>query len=398
MSLSILNNISALSAENSMSVTQAGLQKSLIQLSSGLRINSGADDAAGLSIANGFNANIAALTQSGQNASNATGLLQTADGALSQVTTLLNRAVTLATEASSAGLSTSQTAALNTEFSSILNSIDNIGKNTNFNGKDVFTTNAVTPFLTDGSGGNNLLGTTSLVVNTLTTSGLSINSSVAAKGTLTITALPVATDSVSVGGQTYTFQAGAPAGAGQVQIGGSIAATLQNLANAVNGTDGVNTPNANVSAGTPASGALAFTALVSGVGNGTSTGNSTALSTSFTTPANASVAAFAGGVAGVDLNNPADAQAALVAVYNAISTVSQSRGSLGADINQLTAAANVMTSQVQNLQSADNGLMNADIGKTVASMTQYNVLQSTGMSALQQANQAQQAVLKLLQS
>ena len=56
-----------------------------------------------------------------------------------------------------------------------------------------------------------------------------------------------------------------------------------------------------------------------------------------------------------------------------------------------------MASQVTNLQSAVNSIQNADIGKTVANMTQYNVLQSTGMAALQQANQAQQAVLKLVQ-
>ena len=56
-----------------------------------------------------------------------------------------------------------------------------------------------------------------------------------------------------------------------------------------------------------------------------------------------------------------------------------------------------MTCETQNLQSAVNNLANADIGKTVANMTQYNVLQSTGMAALQQSNQAQQAVLKLVQ-
>jgi flagellin len=77
-----------------------------------LRINSGSDDAAGLSIANGLQANIAALTQSSQNASEGVGMLQTADGALSQVVTLLNRAVTLATEASNGGLSATQATAL----------------------------------------------------------------------------------------------------------------------------------------------------------------------------------------------------------------------------------------------------------------------------------------------
>src|SRR5271167_849830 len=98
MSLSILNNIPSLNAENQINITNAALQKTLQQLSSGSRINSGADDAAGLAIANGLNANVAALNQSSANAANGVGALQTADGALSQVSTLLNRAVTLATE------------------------------------------------------------------------------------------------------------------------------------------------------------------------------------------------------------------------------------------------------------------------------------------------------------
>jgi flagellin len=94
MALTVLNNISSLTAENALANTQASLQKTLTQLSTGLKINSGSDDAAGLSIVSGMNANISALTQSQQNVSNGIGMLQTADGALSQVTTLLNRAVT----------------------------------------------------------------------------------------------------------------------------------------------------------------------------------------------------------------------------------------------------------------------------------------------------------------
>ena len=97
------------------------------------------------------------------------------------------------------------------------------------------------------------------------------------------------------------------------------------------------------------------------------------------------------------LTNQANAALALTAISSAISSVSAQRGQIGASINRLTAASAVITSQVQNLTSASNGIMNADVGKTVANMTQYNVLQSTGMAALQQANQAQQAVLKLVQ-
>ena len=92
MSLGILTNVAATYAENNLNQTQSSLQTVLQQLSSGSRINSGADDAAGLSVADGLAGNEAALTQSAQNAQNGVGLLQTADGALSQVTNLLNRA------------------------------------------------------------------------------------------------------------------------------------------------------------------------------------------------------------------------------------------------------------------------------------------------------------------
>src|SRR5271170_260187 len=118
MALTVLNNIASMTAESALSNTQMNLQKTLTQLSTGLKINSGSDDAAGLSIASGLGANISALTQSSQNASNGVGQLQTADGALSQVTTLLNRAVTLATEASNGQLTAAQGTAANTEFQS----------------------------------------------------------------------------------------------------------------------------------------------------------------------------------------------------------------------------------------------------------------------------------------
>src|SRR5271170_1183652 len=142
MAITVLNNISDLTAEQALGNTQASLQKTLTQLSTGMKINSGSDDAAGLSIANGMTANIAALTQSQQNASNGVGKLQTADGALSQVTTLLNRAVTIATEGSSSGITSTQYTALNTEFQSILSEINQIGASTNFNGNNVFANNS----------------------------------------------------------------------------------------------------------------------------------------------------------------------------------------------------------------------------------------------------------------
>jgi flagellin len=139
MALSVLNNLSAIYAENNLNNTSNSLQTVLRQLSSGSRINSGADDAAGLSLVNGLQANSRALTQSATNATEGVGLLQVADGALSQVTNLLNRAVTLATEASNGTLNSSQLAAANQEYQSILSEINNIGSTTTYNQNQVFT-------------------------------------------------------------------------------------------------------------------------------------------------------------------------------------------------------------------------------------------------------------------
>jgi flagellin len=138
MALGILNNIPSLAAENQLTLTTNALQSTLAQLSSGSRINTGADDAAGLAIANGLQANVTALTQSVSNANNGVGELQLADGALAQVTTLLNRAVTLATESATGTVSDPQRTALQAEYSSILAEINRVGASTTYNGQAVF--------------------------------------------------------------------------------------------------------------------------------------------------------------------------------------------------------------------------------------------------------------------
>src|ERR1019366_6824240 len=142
MSLGVLNNLNAIYASSNLNNTSNSLSKTLQQLSSGSKINSGADDAAGLSLVDGLQANSMALTQSQTNATEGVGLLSVADGALSQVTNLLNRAVTLATEASNGTLDTAQLAAANQEYQSILSEVNNIGTTTTYNQNQVFTGNA----------------------------------------------------------------------------------------------------------------------------------------------------------------------------------------------------------------------------------------------------------------
>lgn len=378
MALSILNNIAAMSAENSLSSTQVNLQKTLTQLSTGLRINSGADDAAGLSIADGMQANIAALTQSSQNATNGVGMLQTADGALSQVTALLNRAVTLATEAASGGLSSGQTTALGTEYTSILNEIDQIGSSTDFNGQNVFTSTTPNSFTSTQAS----LATTTALTNgsktTITDSSTGGTFVFTAGSSSTIASLQTAiTNAITAG----TLSAGTTA----TLTGGKlvIATSTSGAALNVSTNDSVLGPMQNSTTGANTSDIF--------ISDGTTNSVITTTISQLTTAA--------GGLnlAGTDLTNSTNAAAALTAINTAIGTISAQRGAIGASINRLTAASNVMTNQVQNLTSASNSIMNADVGKTVANMSQYNILQSTGMAALQQANQSQQAVLKLLQ-
>jgi flagellin len=201
MALSILNNIAALYAENNLTSTSASLQNTLQQLSSGSRINSGADDAAGLAVANGLGANEAALTQSAQNATAGIGLLQTADGALSQVTNLLDRAVTLATESANGTLTGGQVSSANQEYQNILSQIGNIGSTTNFNSSDVFTSSATNIVVTDGTTSG--LNTYADVVGQLTTASVGTSAGTAVQ---TATLTPVTTQTaVAVNKQAGTY-------------------------------------------------------------------------------------------------------------------------------------------------------------------------------------------------
>jgi len=170
MALGVLNNLSAIYAENNLNNTNNSLQTVLQQLSSGSKINSGADDAAGLSLVNGLEANQTALMQSETNATEGVGLLDVADGALSQVTSLLDRAITLATEASNGTLNSTQEGAANQEYQSILSEINNIGSTTTYNQEQVFAGNTIAIYTGDSSTAGSSID--DLNIRTLSESGV----------------------------------------------------------------------------------------------------------------------------------------------------------------------------------------------------------------------------------
>jgi|SRR5271168_90910 len=428
MAISLLNNIAALEAQNQLQATQTKLQNTLFQLSSGSRINSGADDAAGLAIANGLQANITALTQSSANANSGVGSLQVADGALAQITTLLNRAVTLATEGATGTVSTTQRQALDTEYQQINSEIASIGTSTNYNGTAVFTSAAQNVFLSDGVSNSTITTTTGalsnatlgLVAGNVTQSSPAIN----ATGQLTLSgANPAAADTVVVGGSTYTFRATSAGvtAAGDVLIGGTTNATLVNLANAINDSGGTNNgtgtgtydataANASATAAVPVGTTLTLTAISATA----ATGNAVALTNPIHTgggftltgagtltggvdAATATVAVTNTLLSAAGVNPGANAQATLTLVNAAIASVASLRGVIGANINRLQAASNVESVQVQNLTAAEDQITAANIPQQVTNLSEYSILNQSGISALAQANSAQQSILKLLQ-
>ena len=246
MSISILNNPASLAAQNQLGVTNSSLQKTLYQLSSGSRINTGADDAAGLAVANGLMANITALTQSARNANDGVGKLQVADGALAQVTTLLNRAITLATESANGTLSDAQRAPLQAEFASIAKEIDRIGATTNFNGQQVFQDVNANTMQGSATGVN---ANTSLGGSALTsiagTAGLNAASNLLTAphgGTWTTTATTL-TQATSIAGETVTINVTTPgtgtAGTYTYIAGTTGAATIAGLMGFINAQTGL---------------------------------------------------------------------------------------------------------------------------------------------------------------
>jgi flagellin len=461
MALGVLNNLSAIYAENNLNNTNSSLQTVLQQLSSGSKINSGADDAAGLSLVNGLQANSTALTQSATNATEGVGLLDVADGALSQVTNLLNRAVTLATEASNGTLNSSQQAAANQEYQSILSEINNIGTTTTYNQNQVFSGNSVAIYTGDSSSEGSSVdqltfstmsastlgdaggtmsytnGETNVFVN-LSTAAKNAQSTdtLAAGGTTTmeVTYLVAgtsntATTAITVTGANNTAQGmvnainnaglGLTASFGTAETAGSSAVAAAGGA-AHEGETGI-IITGSVNAGTsPTPGTYhvgvsqdqtnAATDLVYDSSSGQtftlgvaapSTASTTLTQDTSATGGIATISYSAGSstsLAGTNLDtSAAESESTLTAINQAIADVAGQDGYIGAQINTLNSISQVMSTQQENVVSAQNAVQATDYASATSNMSKYEILSQTGIAALAQANSVEQEVTKLLQ-
>ena len=201
MSLIVNTNVASLRAQNALEASQQSVQKSFLRLSSGYRINSAADDAAGLGISEGLRAKIRSFTVAERNTNNAISMANVAEGGLAQVSSIVIRMRELAVQSANGDLTSTDRGYLDTEFQSLKDEIDRLANSTEFNGANLLGGSATSIDFQVG------IGTTSndvislafggVSVSSLGLSGIGVEGSVASSAVLAIDALDAALQNVS---------------------------------------------------------------------------------------------------------------------------------------------------------------------------------------------------------
>lgn len=373
--MSVINtNSLSLIAQGNLSKSQGALGQAIERLSSGLRINSAKDDAAGQAIANRFTANIKGLTQAARNANDGISIAQTTEGALNEINNNLQRVRELTVQASTGSNSATDLDSIQAEIDQRLNEITRVSEQTQFNGVKVLGSNN-TLSVQVGSNDNETIDINLKQINRTTlnlegfrVSGLSSPiknvTAVAADGS-TATSADVNLTLTSVGGADITAES-------TIHGYGNYDATTGLYANyAVKGNDG--------------------TMYKLAAGPDATTG---AVTINFAAAADAEAAAAA---YKTDVDNGLTATSnPLAALDKALSTVDTLRSELGAVQNRFQSTIANLNNTVTNLSAARSRIEDADYAVEVSNMTRAQILQQAGTSVLAQANQVPQTVLSLL--
>ncbi|HUT02200.1 MAG TPA: flagellin [Phycisphaerae bacterium] len=394
--LAIKHNLMADAAARHLGKAYDALAVSVQRLSSGLRINSARDDAAGLAVRELIRADVAALQQGSRNARDAISMLQAAEGGLSMMDTILVRMRELAEQSATDSYSATQITIMQNEFDELADEITRIANTTSFNGNNLLDATTVNAFeIALGSGltaGQTIkLDKQDMMATTLGVGGaveIASGRGVAATGDNYFTGNDVA-DAL-----TFTFDADQSAtaiiGNGSQTLAGVVTLLNNSSRAAVSGWN-IATPAYNSDTGQYVLKLSHHTAgdvdfAVVNVGAAT-----------WAADLGLDVVATAGfvntaGAASLTLGE----QAAITAVETAISTKDTFRANLGYMMNRLEAAGSVIDIQAENLMAAESRVSDVDVATEVASMTRNQVLAQAGISMLAQANTMPQMALKLL--
>ena len=392
MAQTINTNVASLNAQRNLSRSQGMMNTALERLSTGLRINSAKDDAAGLAISERFTTQIRGLDQAVRNASDGISLAQTTESALGELTNNLQRIRELAVQSVNATNSASDRAALNAEVIERIAEVDRIAKQTNFNGVKVL----------DGSFGTATFQVGANVGETISVS-LTTDVTAAALGTVNTGAAGADfdmddADATTGGNITLTFEdtAATPNTLGTAVI--AAGSTAQQAVDAVNGAN-----IEGVTAFINADGriqVLAAEDTTISEANDSGTGTNTAgFGTDVTTADEAADGTIttAESLAGLGVDTVVNANFAIARVDSALTAVNGLRGNLGAIQNRFESTIVNLQTVSENLSASRGRIQDADFAAETAALTKAQILQQAGVAVLSQANAQPQLALSLLQ-
>ena len=372
MGMQVNTNVAANNAYRNLATTQNDLSKSLEKLSSGLRINRAADDAAGLAISEGLKSQVGGLTVAARNAQDAVSVIQTAEGSLNEVTSLLQRMRDLAVQAGNGSNNTQSRAAITTEATALTAELTRIGASTNFNGTDLLKGGSMSFQIGANSAdqiGVNLANVASIAA-ALTTSPAGASFTVA-PGTVG----GAQAFSVTNADNTVTTVTATLATAGAYSSADQVAAALN-----------ANAQFANNLQATIVAGKLEVRSTTGGT-----VGYATAPSAGLT-----GGGAVAGSTA-LNFGTAEGAAAAITTITSKIDLISTARAQLGASQNRFESVIKNLAVSKENLTAAGSRIRDTDMAEEMVKYTRANILSQAGTAMLAQANQSNSGVLQLLQ-
>jgi len=403
MPQTINTNINSLTAQRNLNMSQSALSTSMQRLSSGLRVNSAKDDAAGMAIAERMNTQVRGLNVAARNANDGISLAQVAEGALGKLGDMLQRMRELAVQASNATNSADDRKALQAEVSQLRDEINRVAKQTAFNGQK----------LLDGSftastfqiGANSGESITVAALTNASASGLSkvvYGSDDVVTGTAgQITSLTAITDgslAIQVGGTNYSLGNLAVARTGEERLGQVVEAV--NRLSADTGVAAYLKPSAVAASAGQYEVAFRSSKLdaagsavgVSGVGF--TVANSGFLASDLVITNSAATSAV--GIDALDVSTVESAWLAMKQIDDALNQINGARATLGAVQSRFESAVSNIMIQSENTAAARGRIMDADFAAETASLSRAQILQQAGTAMVAQANQLPQQVLSLL--
>lgn len=377
----INTNTASLNAQRNLSTSGSSLATSLQRLSSGLRINSAKDDAAGLAISERFTSQIRGVNQAARNANDGISLAQTAEGALAEVGNNLQRIRELAVQASNGTNNQTDRDALNAEVTQLKAEIQRVSEQTSFNGTK----------LLDGSFTAVAFQVGANAGETISISSIANTQTAAIGGTFTRT-------TGSFNATALTGFATAIAAGGLVLNGtdvGAIGAAANAQERAGQLVEAINRVSAQSGVGASYDATTGDVTLVSNAAVVT-TGTTNSATVAGIANAFTGTSATSTGITTVNVSSFTDAQLAIGQIDNALTAVNSSRAELGAIQNRFSSVVTNLQTSSENLSASRSRIRDADYAKETAELTRGQILQQAGTAMLAQANQLPQNVLSLL--